>query len=326
MPFISVIVPVYKVEPYIHRCIDSILAQTFTEYELILVDDGSPDNCGAICDEYAAKDERILVIHQENGGLSAARNSGIDWVFANSDSRYISFIDSDDWVHPKFLELLYKGITSYPVNICQCRFLKTDGTKEIPEVGNQIITITPEEHYTHYYSAAVWNKLFDRSCWEKMRFPVGKLYEDVLIWYKILFAEERIAFVDETLYYYYINPEGIMRSQWTPPQMAQIHGWDDQLAFLRENASTEAVREIRIRFIKNLWMHYRRIKASEKISPIERTVYMFRIRRKLDSLMRETGYSEERWIYEELHPLREWFYWTAKGVFNKILRALRITR
>ena len=103
MPSVSVIVPVYDVEKTIRRCVDSILAQTYTDYELILVDDGSPDACGAICDEYAVKDSRVHVIHQENGGLSAARNAGIDWAFANTESQYLTFIDSDDWVHPLYL-------------------------------------------------------------------------------------------------------------------------------------------------------------------------------------------------------------------------------
>ena len=111
MPAISVIVPVYKVEKYIHRCVRSILGQTYADFELILVDDGSPDNCGVICDEYAAKDSRVVVIHQENGGLSAARNAGIDWVFANSDSQWLSFIDSDDWVHPEYLQRLLDAAT-----------------------------------------------------------------------------------------------------------------------------------------------------------------------------------------------------------------------
>jgi len=102
MPTISVIVPIYKVEPYIRRCIDSILAQTYTDFELILVDDGSPDNCGAICDEYATKDSRIHVIHQENGGVSAARNAGIDI----ASGEYLTFVDSDDWVKTYFLERL----------------------------------------------------------------------------------------------------------------------------------------------------------------------------------------------------------------------------
>ena len=96
MPGISVIVPVYKVENFLHRCVDSILAQTFTDFELILVDDGSPDGCGEICDAYAREDSRIHVIHQKNGGLSAARNTGIDWVLENSDSRWLAFVDSDD--------------------------------------------------------------------------------------------------------------------------------------------------------------------------------------------------------------------------------------
>ena len=105
---ISVIVPVYKVENYLHRCVDSILGQSFADFELILVDDGSPDNCGSICDAYAVKDSRIRVIHQENGGLSAARNAGIDWVFAHSDSQWLTFIDSDDWIHGSFLQILHR--------------------------------------------------------------------------------------------------------------------------------------------------------------------------------------------------------------------------
>ena len=107
MPDISVIVPVYKVENFIHRCVDSILCQSFQDFELILVDDGSPDSCGIICDAYARQDSRIHVIHQKNGGLSAARNSGIDWVLANSDSHWLSFVDSDDWVHPDFLKAVF---------------------------------------------------------------------------------------------------------------------------------------------------------------------------------------------------------------------------
>jgi glycosyltransferase involved in cell wall biosynthesis len=323
MPHISVIVPVYKVELYLRRCVDSILTQTFTDFELILVDDGSPDNCGTICDEYAEKDQRVHVIHRRNGGLSAARNTGIDWVFANSNSEYISFVDSDDWVHPRFLELLYEGIQRFRVNICQCRFLKTDGTEDIPEVNNTFKRITPTEHYAYYYSAAVWNKLFSRSCWNTIRFPEGQIYEDVAIWYRIIFAEQSIALVDEVLYYYYINPEGIMRSQWTPAQMAQIRGWDEQLAFLRDNGSPEAIKVIRVKYIKILWWHYQRIKLCDRISPFEKTLYMARVRRKMEGLMRETGFGEERWIYEQLHPIRERCYWTARGVAGKVKRLLK---
>ena len=115
MPTISVIVPVYKVEPYLNRCVDSILRQTYQDFELILVDDGSPDRCGEICDEYARQDGRVHVIHKENGGLSDARNAGIDWVEANSDSQWLIFADSDDWVHPELLARLLDAATAFEV-------------------------------------------------------------------------------------------------------------------------------------------------------------------------------------------------------------------
>ena len=112
MSTISVIVPTYKVEPCLKECIDSVLNQTFTDFELVLVDDGSPDNCPKICDDYAKKDNRVIVIHKENGGISSARNAGLDYVFANSNSDYISFIDDDDYVDKIFLETLFKSIGS----------------------------------------------------------------------------------------------------------------------------------------------------------------------------------------------------------------------
>ena len=112
MAEISIIVPVYKVENYLYRCIESIISQTFTDYELILIDDGSPDKCGDICEEYAKKNDRIHVIHQKNGGLSAARNAGIDWSYKYSNSTWITFIDSDDWVSPDYLEALCTAAVS----------------------------------------------------------------------------------------------------------------------------------------------------------------------------------------------------------------------
>ena len=132
MPQISVIVPVYKVEAFLHRCVDSILCQSFSDFELILVDDGSPDSCGQICEAYAAKDSRIRVIHQKNGGLSAARNTGIDWVMANSGSHWLAFVDSDDWVHPDFLQTLYTAAEQTLSKISACGFFRTEG-EDFPE-------------------------------------------------------------------------------------------------------------------------------------------------------------------------------------------------
>ena len=131
MAQISIIVPVYKVEPYLRRCVDSILNQSFLDFDLILVDDGSPDTCGVICDEYAAKDSRVHVIHQKNGGLSAARNAGIDWAFAHSDSSWLTFVDSDDWIHPQMLEALHNAVRKDDTSVAVCGYQETSG--EDPE-------------------------------------------------------------------------------------------------------------------------------------------------------------------------------------------------
>ena len=140
---ISVIVPVYKVEPYLRKCVDSVLGQTFKDFELILVDDGSPDNCGKICDEYAAADDRVKVIHQANGGLSAARNAGIDWVMAYSKSEYITFIDSDDWVADTYLERLYEGVglgaEISVVGMARAFDENTIASAENPSMFNQLV-------------------------------------------------------------------------------------------------------------------------------------------------------------------------------------------
>lgn len=116
MPEVSIIVPVYKVEPYLNKCVDSILAQTFTDFECILVDDGSPDSCGKICDEYVQKDSRVKVIHQENQGLSAARNSGLDM----ASGAWIVFVDSDDWIEPDAVEVLYRAALQNDADMAVC--------------------------------------------------------------------------------------------------------------------------------------------------------------------------------------------------------------
>ena len=180
MPKVSVIVPVYNVEPYLHRCVDSILAQTFTDFELILVDDGSPDNCPSICDEYAKKDNRVVVIHQNNGGLSAARNAGIDWSFANSDSEWITFIDSDDWVHKQCLEVLYtvakkSNVSCVSAKHLECTTSISDGIIENPNVA----VLDSESFFVEQYKYAVIScaKFYKRDLFDYIRFPDNRLHE-----------------------------------------------------------------------------------------------------------------------------------------------------
>ena len=228
MPRISVIVPVYNVEPYICRCVDSILNQTFADFELILIDDGSPDNCGSICDEYAIRDNRITVIHKENGGLSSARNAGIDWIFANSDSEWITFIDSDDWVHPQFLEILLDTAESNSVEISCCgyqRVSEIDKPELVRIVDREIETGNAIELFRKRYNFNVFNiiiaptRLYKKYLFESIRFPVGRYYEDSYTTYKVLLACSRISLVKSIMYYYFYNLTGIMGSSMTVRKM-----------------------------------------------------------------------------------------------------------
>lgn len=325
MPIISVIVPVYKVEPYLHRCADSILAQTFTDFELILVDDGSPDNCGAICDEYAEQDSRIHVIHQENGGLSAARNAGIEWAFANSDSEWISFIDSDDWVHQRYLELLYEAANRYEANISQCLHIKTNGTEELPAAGEKIVEITPEEQYTDWYAAFAWGKMYRKECFRQIRYPIGKIYEDVAIWYKLLFAEEKLALVQETLYYYFVRDDSIIGKPWTPARYAQMEAWDAQLQFLKEYGNEQVLECAGMHYVQIMALHLRKIDKSGLISAEEKLYYRKCIKRKLRRELLRNWHNpriqkEKMWYLELAFPCVAWIYWTWKGVAGRIRR------
>lgn len=260
MPTISVIVPVYNVEPYIRRCIDSILAQTFTDFELILVDDGSPDNCGKICDEYAQNDNRIHVIHQENGGLSAARNAGIDFAFENSDSRWLNFIDSDDWVHPEYLERLYQATVEHDVAVSVCGYVETDGDEpDIAEADTESQMWTPEDFYVeHHVNATVaCGKLYRKECFETIRYPVGKIHEDEYVTYRILFEKEKLVFIIAPLYAYFVNPKGITNSEWTPKRLDSLDAIEEQILFFAKSGFSE-LRDYRIRdFARTLIHHHK---------------------------------------------------------------------
>lgn len=234
MPKISVIVPVYNVEAYLPRCIDSILAQSFKYFELILVDDGSPDNCGKICDDYSKKDDRIVVIHKENGGLSAARNAGLDWSFANSNSEWIAFIDSDDWVHKDYLKILYTSCLENNTLISICGFQYTSGTIDDTDMVNSSLRIIiPEEIWCseQLLSILAWNKLYKKELWINIRFPIGKQHEDEFTTHRLLFQCDYISFLPFPLYYYFQREDSIMRKPWNLKRLDAIEALQSQIDF-----------------------------------------------------------------------------------------------
>ena len=209
-PAISIIVPVYKVEPYLRRCLDSLLNQNFRNYEVIVVDDGSPDGCGAICDEYAKKDSRFRVFHKENGGLSSARNYGME----QARGEYLMFVDSDDWVEPDFCRIPYYLAKKKGADLVMFDYNRVDEKKRILTAFSKY-----REGYKTYQQAMdmilgsnrimVWNKMFQRKVIEGLRFPEGVVYEDSVFTPIAVARAMVIYYTDYPLYSYYIRQDSI---------------------------------------------------------------------------------------------------------------------
>lgn len=204
MPDISIIVPVYKVEKYLDSCVESILAQTFEDFELILVDDGSPDNCPQMCDEWAKKDGRIIVIHKPNGGLSDARNAGVK----SAKGRYVCFIDSDDLLSPLFCETHYDLLNDTKYDFSVCGVLRfQDGTsprEDDSEVLPQYVSNTEflNMQFERKSEFGVWNKFYRRSLFDDLSFMKSKLHEDVIFSADLLSLNNGIVYTDKKLLYY----------------------------------------------------------------------------------------------------------------------------
>lgn len=316
MAEISVIVPVYKVEPYIHRCLDSILAQTYDDFELILVDDGSPDNCGAICDAYAEKDSRIHVIHQKNGGLSAARNTGIDWVLANSDSGWITFIDSDDWIHPDMIAALYRAATENGVKVSMCGFANTYGeTPEVPQNDYEVKLYAPDDFLT----SVAWAKLYHKSCFETVRYPVGKLHEDEYTTYRILFQLDRFAVLDIPFYFYFQNQNGIMRSVWTPRRLDAVQARKEQTDFFKKNGFERAYHLTAVDYFATILKNRENIRNSdlERRQKRKYSGYLLRCLRKASWDYRDIYMKHEHGVYLEAYPALTWVYRNAKKLMGR---------
>lgn len=205
---ISVIIPIYNVEKYLTKCLESVINQTYNNLEIILVDDGSTDNSGKICDEFSRIDKRIKVIHKNNGGLSDARNKGIE----SSTGKYISFIDSDDLVNRNMIEILRKNLLDFDADISICAFKKVTMDKKIDEevvkTNNTVVynnlqaireLLNSDEKVTNHS----WNKLYKIKLFEKILFPKGKNFEDIATTYKLFEISKKIVYSDFVGYYYY---------------------------------------------------------------------------------------------------------------------------
>lgn len=230
-PLVSVVIPIYKVEKYLAMCIESVRNQTYTNLEIILVDDGSPDNCGRMCDEFAAEDSRISVIHKTNGGLSDARNVGMKV----ASGEYLCFVDSDDYIHQDAIAVLLKHALAQNADIvCGGYQSFVDGTAiESEETGSDPVLLDRISAMQQFVQKdwGAWGKLYRREIHNGIYFPAGKIHEDEAIMLQLLDRCDRIVSLEDRLYYYRTRAGSITAQSYSLKKMDWLEGWIANVAF-----------------------------------------------------------------------------------------------
>ena len=240
MDTVIVVIPVYNVESYLADCINSVLKQTYKRIVVVLIDDGSTDASGRICDEYKSKDNRIIVLHKTNGGLSSARNAGIHWAFDNQCGEWICFVDSDDWVHPQYVEALLNAAKKNNSLVSVCQFVECkERVFEYDLYQNTDSELwTSEDAYTLQKGAPIayaWNKFYRLECFSDIRFPEGKYWEDLFTTHRIIMPLKEVPVVNLPLYFYFKNPKGIVHSKWVDKNLDYYEAHYEYVGYLRDH-------------------------------------------------------------------------------------------
>lgn len=250
MTLLKVIIPIFNSKKYISRCLESVLKQTEHRYEVVLIDDGSTDGSSEICEYYAANDSRFHVVYQENKGLSAARNVGIDYPI---ESKYITFIDSDDWIPPHSFCTLVDSLERTGCELAIGKHIKTAHYFiNAPNEKSDISIMTPEESYCSKSISITpaWGKIYAAQLFETIRFPEGRIYEEYATSWKLIFSVNRIAVVSDVVYYYFINEEGIVHSKWNPNKMDIFGALYEKREFFHNNGHYEAEKRAQHKIVK----------------------------------------------------------------------------
>lgn len=236
-PLISIVVPVYRVQEYLSRCVESLQRQTYSELEIILVDDGSPDRCGEMCDLFAAQDNRIRAIHQTNRGLSAARNAGT----MEAKGEYITFVDSDDWVHPEYVERLWRVIQRTGADLAVCADQKVSAEQDAGVAAGLTDCFSclsredalAEMLYQGRIETNAWGKLYLTRHAKECLYPEGRLFEDLATTYRFFALAEKVAVCDAVLYYYWQRPDSIMARKFEPSRFDELVSADEMYRFIQ---------------------------------------------------------------------------------------------
>lgn len=234
-PKVSIIIPVYKVELYLATCIESIILQTYRNLEIILVDDGSPDQCGVICDQYAKKDRRIQVIHQENKGLSGARNTGIDL----ATGEYITFVDSDDFLDIYMIETMVEQLDDMTdIVVCGTIYCNENGQKLSEEKNCQKEIFEYKEQMAQFfrnknYTTTACGKIYSRKLFETIRYPEGKYHEDVFTTYQLVALSKKTVLLNRSFYWYRQVASSIIHQNFSPKHLDSIEASIQRYKFMR---------------------------------------------------------------------------------------------
>ncbi|HOU09200.1 MAG TPA: glycosyltransferase family 2 protein [Clostridiales bacterium] len=321
MALVSVIIPVYNVEAYLRRCVDSVLAQTHAQLEVILVDDGSPDNCGSICDAYAAADDRVRVIHKANGGLSSARNAGIE----KAGGDYLAFIDSDDTVAPGMIAALLAALEREGADIAVCGFVKV-GEDFRPlgkpnAFGPALLTgeEAMEKLYTndYIYFTTVCNKLFRRSLFDKVCFPEGKLFEDGYVAFRCYLACGWICCLPDPLYYYLTRPDSITTSTVGVKNLDGVDADEDSMMLLENSAYPLLAQKARLKYFAAVTNNLRRFDLGEEAVRERFSTLHRAFRKHYRRLMREGAFSRKEKLLMTL-------FYLSPAVCKKVMEARKL--
>lgn len=263
-PLVTIIIPVYKVEEYLHTCVNSVLSQSYTNWEAILVDDGSPDGCGAICDEYAQKDSRFRVIHKPNGGSSSARNAALEVMCGE----YVTFLDSDDFWHVDYLSRMMHYVKKEKADIVQCSSVWGKETS-FPLIDEKENAVAYDNHSVFTSEATkiiMWGKLYKVSLFKGLRMPEGIINEDDWFTWKLYYRAKTIIVMNTALYYYTINPQSVMGTNKKKPDMNYFGAYKERINFFRERGERDLEDMSHLQFCKSLLLLY----SNEMIMPEQR--------------------------------------------------------
>lgn len=267
---VSIIVPHYKTELYIRKCVDSILSQTLKEFELILVDDGSPDRCGEICDDYSQRDSRVKVIHKENGGYSSAINAGLDI----AQGEYIGIVDGDDYIEKDMYETLYDLAKKYEADVVECNVhvvkdndISPVSQIETIQVGDNLYALDRLIRWS--WNSVLWNKIYRREVFSKLRLPYGKTYSDSWIIYKIYLCIKKYVYTGKCKYFYFRRDGSVMaQSKYSLKRLEGLECHEERFFYLKYHIKDESILEqVEYKYFQEILYHHYMLCINKQLDP-----------------------------------------------------------